>query len=159
MAIDPREIEQLLYREARLLDEGRFDEWLNLFTSDAVYWLPGGHGDPEPDQQVSIIYDTRHEMERRIERLKSGYAHAQDPPSRTHRIVSNVELSGFDAGNANLVASTVMVLFALTRHKYAVHSARCEFRLLREDTGWRIARKKVDLLRRNEALDGIPYLV
>jgi len=159
MAIDPREIEQFLYREARLLDEGHFDEWLDLFTADAVYWLPVGQSDTDPDRQVSIIYDGRHEMERRVARLKSGYAHAQDPPSRTHRIVSNVELSAFDPGDASLTASTVMVLFALTRHKHAIHSARCEFRLLRESALWRIARKKVSLLRSNEALDGIPYLV
>jgi 3-phenylpropionate/cinnamic acid dioxygenase small subunit len=159
MVVDRREIEQFLYREARLLDEGRFEEWLELFTPDAVYWLPMAHGESDPDRQVSIIYDTRRDMERRVERLKSGYAHAQDPPSRTHRIVSNIELSGFDPGDAPLVASTVMVLFALTRHKYAIHSARCEFRLLREAAVWRIARKKVNLLRSNEALDGIPYLV
>src|SRR5208337_1905717 len=108
MAVDPREIEQFLYREARLLDEGRFDEWLDLFTADAVYWLPAGQGDTHPDRQVSIIYDTRQEMERRVARLQSGYAHAQDPPSRTHRIVSNVELSAFDTGDAGLTASTVM---------------------------------------------------
>src|ERR1700738_2296248 len=159
MVIDPREIEQFLYREARLLDEGHFDEWLDLFTADAVYWLPVGQSDTDPDRQGSIIYDSRHEMERRVARLKSGYAHAQDPPSRTHRIVSNVELSTFDPGDASLTASTVMVLFALNRHNQPIHSARCEFRLLRESALWRIARKKVSLLRSNEALDGIPYLV
>jgi 3-phenylpropionate/cinnamic acid dioxygenase small subunit len=159
MALDPREIEQFLYREARLLDEGRFDEWLNLFTWDAVYWLPGGRDDSHPDRAVSIMYDTRHEMERRVARLKSGWAHAQDPASRTHRIISNVELLELDPSGTSLVASSVMVLFALTRHKYAIHSARCEFRLLRENTAWKIARKKVNLLRSNEALDGIPYLV
>ena len=159
MAVDLRDVEQFLYHEARLLDEGRFDEWLDLFTSDAVYWLPAGAGDTDPDRQVSIIYDTRHEMEKRVARLKSGWAHAQDPPSRTHRVVSNVELSESEANGEGLTASTVMVLFALTRHKHAIHSARCEFRLLREGTGWRIARKKVNLLRSNEALDGIPYLV
>jgi benzoate/toluate 1,2-dioxygenase subunit beta len=159
MAVDLRDVEQFLYREARLLDEGRFDEWLDLFTSDAVYWLPAGAGDTDPDRQVSIIYDTRHEMEKRVARLKSGWAHAQDPPSRTHRVVSNVELSESEPAGEGLTASTVMVLFALTRHKHAIHSARCEFRLLREGTHWRIARKKVNLLRSNEALDGIPYLV
>jgi len=159
MAVDPGVVEQFLYREARLLDEGRFDEWLDLFTADAVYWLPAGAGDTDPDRQVSIIYDTRHEMEKRVARLKSGWAHAQDPPSRTHRVVSNVELSESEPDGGGLTASTVMVLFALTRHKHAIHSARCEFRLLREGTHWKIARKKVSLLRSNEALDGIPYLV
>lgn len=157
MPTDLGAIEQFLYREARLLDEGRFDEWLELFTPEAVYWLPAGHGDIDPAEHVSIIYDTRPDMEKRVARLKSGYAHAQDPASRVHRVVSNVELA--DEKDGELVVSSVMVLFALTRHKHAIHSARCEFRLVRYGEAWRIARKKVVLLKCDEALDGIPYLV
>jgi benzoate/toluate 1,2-dioxygenase beta subunit len=157
-AIDRTAIEQVLYREARLLDEGRFDDWLAMFTADAIYWLPAGHADIDPAQHVSIIYDTRADMERRVARLKSGYAHAQDPPSRMHRAISNVEIGG-DAADGTLVVSAVMVLFALTRHKQAIHSARCEFHLMRTDGAWKIARKKVVLLRCDEPLDGIPYLV
>ena len=158
VAIDRIAIEQVLYREARLLDEGRFDDWLDMFTADAIYWLPAGHGDIDPAQHVSIIYDTRADMERRVARLKSGYAHAQDPPSRMHRAISNVAIEE-EAADGTLVVSAVMVLFALTRHKQAIHSARCEFRLARNGADWKIARKKVALLKCDEPLDGIPYLV
>lgn len=158
VAIDRGEIEQVLYREARFLDEGRFDDWLAMFTPDAVYWLPAGHGDIDPTQHVSIIYDTRADMERRVARLKSGYAHAQDPPSRMHRAISNVEIGETTAGGV-VAVSAIMVLFALTRHKQAIHSARCEFRLARVGSAWKIARKKVALLKCDEPLDGIPYLV
>jgi len=157
MPADLSEVEQFLYREARLLDEERFDEWLELFVPEAVYWLPAGNGDIDPTEHVSIIYDTRADMEKRVARLKSGYAHAQDPASRVHRAITNVEIVGETGGE--LVAAAVMVLFALTRHKYAIHSARCEFRLVRTGASWRIARKKVVLLKCDEALDGIPYLV
>jgi benzoate/toluate 1,2-dioxygenase subunit beta len=152
-------IEKLLYLEARLLDEGRFEEWLALFTSDAVYWIPAGRPNIDPNEHVSIVYDTRREMERRVARLESGFAYAEDPPSRTHRLVSNIEIDPPADGHTGVIACTVMVLFALTKHKYSIHSARCEFRLRYNDPNWKIERKKVGLLRSDEALDAIPYLV
>jgi benzoate/toluate 1,2-dioxygenase subunit beta len=152
-------IEKLLYLEARLLDEGRFEEWLDLFTSDAVYWIPAGRPNIDPNEHVSIVYDTRREMERRVARLKSGFAYAEDPPSRTHRLVSNIEFAPPADGHTGVIAWTVMALFALTKHKYCIHSARCEFRLRYNDPNWKIERKKVGLLRSDEVLDAIPYLV
>ena len=159
MRTDFEAVERLLYLEARLLDEGRFDEWLDLFTSDAVYWIPAGHPNIDPNEHVSIVYDTRRDMERRVARLNSGFAYAEDPPSKTHRHVSNIEIDSAGDGNAGLIACTVMALFALTKHKYSIHSARCEFRLRYTDSNWKIERKKVGLLRSDEALDAIPYLV
>jgi 3-phenylpropionate/cinnamic acid dioxygenase small subunit len=159
-AVDPRRhaVEQFLYREARLLDEGRLEEWLELFSPDAVYWLPAGNGDIDPTQHVSIIYDTRREMNARVARLRSGYAHAQDPASRMYRLLSNVEVENGDDGTT-LVAHCVMVLFALTHHGTEIHSARCQFALRPEGDSWKIAQKKVVLLRCDEALEAIPYLV
>ncbi|QAY95526.1 ring-hydroxylating dioxygenase subunit beta [Methylovirgula ligni] len=150
-------IERLLYREARFLDEHRFDEWLDLYSSDAIYWIPAGHFDIDPEEHVSIIYDTRVEMERRVARLKSGFAYAEDPPARTHRAVSNVEI---DVTEPDIVVSSVLMLFALSKHKYTIHSARCEFVLKPGDNDdFKIARKKIGLLRNDEALDHIPYLL
>ena len=150
-------VEQFLYREARLLDEGRFEEWLDLFLSDAIYWLPAGNGDIDPTEHVSIIYDTRREMNARVARLRSGHAHAQDPASRMHRIIGNVEVEIGDT--SDLVVHCVMALFVLTRHQTVIHSARCRFLLQPHDGDWKIAEKKVMLLRSNEALEGIPYVV
>jgi benzoate/toluate 1,2-dioxygenase subunit beta len=160
LAMDPQchAVEQFLYREARLLDEGRFEEWLELFSSDALYWLPAGHGDIDPTEHVSIIYDTRREMNARVARLRSGCAYAQDPASRMCRVLSNVEVeNGEESGD--LIAHCVMVLFALAHHGTEIHSARCQFTLRPNAGTWKIMRKKVVLLRCDEALEGIPYLV
>jgi benzoate/toluate 1,2-dioxygenase subunit beta len=151
-------VEQFLYQEARLLDEGRLEEWLELFTPDAVYWLPAGNGDIDPTEHVSIIYDTRREMSARVARLRSGYAHAQDPASRMCRLLSNVEIENGEDGEG-VVAHCVMVLFALTHHGTEIHSARCQFALRPDGDSWKIRRKKVTLLRCDEALEAIPYLV
>jgi 3-phenylpropionate/cinnamic acid dioxygenase small subunit len=151
-------VERFLYREARLLDEGRFEEWLELFLPDAVYWLPAGNGDINPAEHVSIIFDSRHEMTSRVARLRSGHAHAQDPASRTNRIISNVEIDD-PLGRGDVAAHCVMALFILTRHQTVIHSARCRFLLRASGGSWKILEKKVVLLRSNEALEGIPYLV
>src|SRR4051812_1093271 len=85
-------VEAFLYREARLIDEGHFDEWLTLFTEDAHYWCPSNRDDVDPEREVSIIYDDRVRLSDRVWRLQSGKAFAQQPPSRTCRLISNVEV-------------------------------------------------------------------
>jgi hypothetical protein len=89
-----REIEQFLYREARLLDERRFDEWLEMFTDDGVYSLPIAVSD-DP-REPALISDSKAGMEERVFRLMDTAAHAQTPPSRTQHDISNVRLA--DAG-------------------------------------------------------------
>jgi 3-phenylpropionate/cinnamic acid dioxygenase small subunit len=84
------EVQELLHREARLLDERRFDEWLDLFTGDAVYSLPIVVSD-DP-REPSLIKDSRAGMEERVFRLTKTLAHAQNPPSRTQHDVTNIEV-------------------------------------------------------------------
>ncbi|MBX6318288.1 aromatic-ring-hydroxylating dioxygenase subunit beta [Pigmentiphaga sp.] len=78
------DVESFLYREARLLDTQRFEEWLDLFTDDALYWAPAGRDDIDPTRHVSIIHDDKAAMGRRVKRLRSGFAFAQEPASRVH---------------------------------------------------------------------------
>ncbi len=59
MGMKRRQIEDFIYREARLMDEHRYDDWLALWTDDAVYWVPSNNDELDPMQSVSIIYDDR----------------------------------------------------------------------------------------------------
>ena len=77
MAADRHQIENFLYREARLMDEHAYDEWLSLWTEDALYWVPSNDDDMDPTQQVAIIYDNLAQMQNRIDRLKGGAAYSQ----------------------------------------------------------------------------------
>jgi 3-phenylpropionate/cinnamic acid dioxygenase small subunit len=111
------EVEQFLYREARLLDERRFHEWLELFTKDARYWR-GGRSNRypksskaiailDPDRHVeddltkegelAILDETRETLARRVARLETGMAWAEDPPSRTRHLIANIEVEPGDA--------------------------------------------------------------
>ena len=76
----------------KLIDEHRYDEWLALWTEDGLYWVPCNSDDADPARQAMIIYDNRARLEERIYRLTSGAAWAQQPRSRTRRLISNVEV-------------------------------------------------------------------
>jgi len=98
-------VQQFLYREARFLDERRFDEWFELFTDDCLYWMPTRYNrlregaaekwmveqEVEDDTGLAYFEDTKATLARRIERLRTGMAWAEDPPSRTRHFISNIE--------------------------------------------------------------------
>src|SRR5579859_7291874 len=98
-----REVERFIYREARLADELDYDAWESLWTDDAVYWVPANGDDIDPELQVSIIFDNRARIATRLRQLQTGKRHAQTPPSRLRRLVSNIELLG-ETGSGDLLA-------------------------------------------------------
>jgi 3-phenylpropionate/cinnamic acid dioxygenase small subunit len=90
--------------EARLLDERRFDEWLALFTQDCLYWIPTD-AEALPDAQVAVAYEDHRRLTDRVTWLKSAFLHAQSPPSRTVRQITNVEC--WPDGDLTVVKSAV----------------------------------------------------
>jgi len=91
------EVVAFLVDEAELLDEGRFGDWLELWTDDCRYRMPirvtrerGQSGDIAYDMQH--FYDDRDSLQKRVDRLKTEFAWAEDPPSRTRHFVSNVRV-------------------------------------------------------------------
>ena len=112
-AQDRQAIESFLFREARYADENRYDEWMALWTDDAVYWVPANGDDRDPHRHLSIIYDLRERLQDRVDRLKSGAAWAQEPRSRMRRLVSNMEIDRLSAALAKaVVAPEVIARFA-----------------------------------------------
>ncbi|MDH3232804.1 MAG: aromatic-ring-hydroxylating dioxygenase subunit beta [Alphaproteobacteria bacterium] len=100
------EVEDFLYYEAALLDDWRLDEWLDLFTEDAVYIVPTTdlpEGDPAKD--LVFINDDVVQLRGRVIRLKSRHAHREYPRSRTRRFISNVRIIGCAAGVTDVEAS------------------------------------------------------
>jgi benzoate/toluate 1,2-dioxygenase beta subunit len=141
-----REIEQFVYREARLLDERRFDEWRDLFTEDGYYWAPTAHDQASPDERVSLFYDTRATMAARISRLDHPDVHAQTPHSHTVHLVSNIEpvRQGADERELTVHAAFFMGEYRNTEPRW--YGGRYEYRLRRIDAELKIARKKVVLV-------------
>jgi len=88
-----QQIEDFLYEEAALLDAWRLDDWLKLLTGDAVYNVPSNdRPDADSKDTLFIIADDIRRIRARVTRLKDKSAHAEYPPSRTRRIISNVRI-------------------------------------------------------------------
>jgi p-cumate 2,3-dioxygenase subunit beta len=87
------QVEEFLYHEAALLDAGRLDEWLALLTEDAVYRVPSNdQPESDPKRALFTIADDIRRIRARVVRLKDPHAHAEFPPSRTRRFISNVRI-------------------------------------------------------------------
>jgi benzoate/toluate 1,2-dioxygenase beta subunit len=158
-AITRQEAEELLYLEALLIDTGRFDEWLDLFTADVEFWMPAWRDETtptsDPDRELSLIYyKGRRNLEDRVMRLTSGLSTASSPLPRVVHQITNVLLSGAGEGWAEVSAA-----FTCHRHDVRMNRSDCffgryEYRLVNSDGPWRIARKKIFLLN-----DTIPTVV
>jgi benzoate/toluate 1,2-dioxygenase subunit beta len=150
------EVEQLLFHEARLLDERRFSEWLQLFTEDARYWCPA-EDNADPLRQVSIFFDDAARMAERVFRLEQGPAFAQDPPSKTRRIIGNVQCEQRDGGL--VAANSNFMLAAVRRDRQDVWVGHYEHHLRKVADNWRFALKKVSLINSGAPLGTLAFLL
>jgi len=152
-----REVEQFIFREGRLADEHAYDEWEALWTDDAVYWVPFGSDDADPDSQMSVIYDNRSRISTRIKQYQTGKRHSQTPPSRLRRLISNVELLGEDGGD--VLAGANFVVYESRDRGITLWAGRVEYRLCRHGDGWRMAGKKVFLVNNDRPLNTLAFLI
>jgi 3-phenylpropionate/cinnamic acid dioxygenase small subunit len=160
-----REVEQFLYREARLLDERRFQEWLDLFTDDVRYWMAGRSSryprsskaitvvgpDRRPESELAgedelaILDETKATLRGRIARLDTGMAWAEDPPSRTRHIVTNIEVEAGDKAAELTVYSNFLVYRTRAEAEQDLYVGARRDLLRSIDGAWRIARRKLVL--------------
>ena len=159
MTLTRAEAEDLLYREAALLDDGDWDGWLALYTEDAVFWMPAWRDEEtptaDPDSELSLIYyDGRTGLEDRVVRARSGQSVASKPRPRCVHCISNVVIVRADAETAEVAASFVVHLHDVRAERSHAFFGRYHHQLRREDGVWRIAGKKILLLN-----DVIPAVV
>jgi 3-phenylpropionate/cinnamic acid dioxygenase small subunit len=152
--LDVGECEHFLVHEARLLDEGKFDDWLALFTPDGRYWVPSEPDQTSPLDTVSLIYDDRQLLETRVRRLASPRIYSQEPRSRTSRIVANVSIEN-DADKASTMVRSKFMLIEFRRNEQRLFGGTCFHRLIVVNGDIRIAWKRVNLVNCDAPLDGI----
>jgi 3-phenylpropionate/cinnamic acid dioxygenase small subunit len=151
------DVTQWVYREARLQDEHRYDEWEALWTDDGVYWIPSNGEGGDPEQEMSIVYDNRSRIALRIRQFHTGKRYSQTPKSRLRRVVSNIEILA-DDGRELTVASNALIFESHVRGD-TLWAARNEYRLRREGDALRMAFKKVVLVNNQTALWSMAFLV
>ena len=150
------EIERFLYREAWLLDHGRLDEWLGLFTDDATYWIPLEANQGDPLTTSSLVYDDRRLLEIRVRQFQHPRAHARVPVPRTVHQVGNVQVVETEAHGVRV--DSTLVLLEYRHERQRVWGALVEHRLRRTADGLRIAAKRIALVNSEAELDGIVCL-
>jgi 3-phenylpropionate/cinnamic acid dioxygenase small subunit len=135
----------LIEREARLLDELRFDEWLAVYAPECIYWVPGTPGGGDPRREIAISFDDRRRMEDRIYRLRTGYAWSQAPKSRTVRMISNVEVFAAKDSAARMVRSNFLISeFRVDGTRFL--SGWCGHRFVQSADRWLIQVRQVNLI-------------
>jgi 3-phenylpropionate/cinnamic acid dioxygenase small subunit len=152
-----QEAEELLFEEARLLDDRRYEDWFAMLTEDAIYWVPCNGVGVDPNREISLVYDDHARLRDRIDRLNSGVAHAQSPPSKTCRLISNVQIDQVADDAASITSG--FFLYELRHAKQRVFAGRYQHQLRFEDARWKIASKKAVLVNNDEVIDNLTFIV
>jgi 3-phenylpropionate/cinnamic acid dioxygenase small subunit len=160
-----REVEQFLYREARLLDERRFHQWLQLFTDDVRYFMAGRSNrypksskaiaildpgryvetDVTGEDELALFDEDKTTLAARVARLDTGMAWAEDPPSRTRHMISNVEVEPGESGAEVNVYSNFLVYRSRAETEEDLYVGTRRDVLRRVDGDWKIARRRMVL--------------
>ncbi len=151
---DPAErdlFRRLIEREARLLDQLRYEEWLTLFARECIYWVPATPNAGDPRREVAVMFDDRRRLEDRVFRLRTGFAWSQAPASRTVRLIANVEVFAADRDDVRMVRSNFLI------HEFWGDETRflsgwAGHRFAQADGRWEIAAKQVNLIECDQSI-------
>ena len=150
-----RSLRALIYREAQLIDEGALDDWYDLFTDDALYWMPLKRGQREEEVHNALFFEDRLMLKVRIERLKDPNAFSQSPPSHCQHVLQRPEIDGFDADANRFSTRTPFVYVESQLDDQFVLAGVAHHELTVIDGTLRIRRKRIELLNRDAALPSI----
>lgn len=143
-------VEDFVFAEAALLDDGAYEQWLDLWTEECVYWAPFRREVSEPASVVNLIFDDRRRLADRVHRLTGGKAHAQDPPSATSRLMGSVRSSDGGSWRPALDFDRVVEAgFILTELRQGIrrqYTGKSTYWLRGADNDVRMVAKRVDLL-------------
>ena len=154
--VDAESIQAFVFREARLQDEHRYEEWESLWTDDGVYWVPCNGDDTDPDHDVSIIYDNRTRIASRIRQLMSGRRHAQRPASQMRRVIGSFEIHRLER---DIEVACNFILCEARRGDQRLWSGRIVYRLREVDGQLRMARKNVLLVGNDSPIETLAFLI
>jgi len=145
-----REFEDLLYHEAWLLDHDRLEEWLDLFADTIHYWAPvrsnkvRGKEDLHHHNLVAHFDDDKTALMMRVQRIRTGAAHADEPPSRVRHFISNVRV--LEATSDQVQVTSNFIVFKSRRDRDETLFVGCrEDRWRRSDGRWKLEERFIIL--------------
>lgn len=145
------EIQLWLYREARLLDGERFQDWLSMLAPEVHYWLPlrenrfrrDRRPAPTPSTSASVFNDDFEDLALRIKRFETGLVWSEDPAPRVCRTVTNVEIADGNADEGLHVYSNVSILRSRRQDEEVTFTAKRDDRFRRIDGEWKLAQRHI----------------
>jgi 3-phenylpropionate/cinnamic acid dioxygenase small subunit len=153
-----QEIEEVFFHEAELLDERRYEEWLDLFAEDARYWMPMRrnvpHDAPEREftregQDVNWFDEGKDTLTRRVQQIRTGLHWAEEPLSRICHVIANVQILSTSPPGPVPFEVAVKCRFLIYRNRVETETdllvGKREDLLRRVDGRWKIARRKIIL--------------
>ena len=151
-----QEIEDFLYREADLLDERRYDEWLSLLAEDVRYWMPMRRNVKVDDlereftregRDISWFDEGKDTLTRRVRQIQTGIHWAEEPVSRISHLISNIQLIEVNPSAADPAEVSVRCRFLVYRNRVETETdilvGKREDLLRRAGGGWQIAHRKI----------------
>jgi 3-phenylpropionate/cinnamic acid dioxygenase small subunit len=144
-----------VYREARLLDEQRFDEWLALFAVDGRYWMPLEYGQTDRRLTASLMDEDLFLLRLRVERLKGNRTYSQKPRSRCHHVLQQPQVDVFDPDAGRYVVWTAMHYVETRLDQQDLYAAWATHELVEVEGLLRIQMKRVDLVNCDAAFGSI----
>ncbi len=158
MSVSRDQVIDFIYDEARMLDEGRYDEWLALWLEDGRYWMPLDYKQTDARMITSLLDEDMFMLKLRVERLNGARTFSQKPKSRCHHVIQRPFIDEFDEVNGKFVTNTSMhyVETRLDEQQLLALTATHDLALMGGQL--RIANKRVDLLNSDAAFGNIQLL-
>jgi 3-phenylpropionate/cinnamic acid dioxygenase small subunit len=144
-----------VYREARLLDEQHFDQWLALFAPDGRYWMPLEYAQIDRRLTASLMDEDLFLLRLRVERLKGNRTYSQKPKSRCHHVLQQPQIDTFDPEANRYVVWTAMHYIESRQDQQDLYAAWTTHELTTIEGALRIQMKRVDLVNSDAAFGSI----
>jgi benzoate/toluate 1,2-dioxygenase beta subunit len=141
----------LLEREARLLDQLRYEDWIAMYARECIYWVPSTPNAGDPRREVAVMFDDRRRLEDRIYRLRTGFAWSQAPASRTVRLITNVEVFATDREQVRMLRSNFLIS-EFWGDETRILSGWAGYRVAQNDARWEIVAKQVNLIECDQSI-------
>jgi 3-phenylpropionate/cinnamic acid dioxygenase small subunit len=142
-------------RESRLIDQHRFEEWLDLFTDDGFYWMPVEWGQTDPLLTTSLMYEDKMLLKIRVERLKGNRTFSQKPKSRCHHLLQTPQIDHRDDAAGIYTVWTPMHYVETRLDQQELYAAWATHTLVLIDGQLRIKLKRVDIVNCDAAFGNI----
>jgi 3-phenylpropionate/cinnamic acid dioxygenase small subunit len=149
------ELIEFVYREARLIDEKRLEEWYELFTDDARYWIPLSRHQMSGITENSLMYEDKLLLKLRVQRLQNPNAYSQAEPSYCQHVLQSPQIEDCGETTGVAITRTAFLYVESQRDTQQIYAGVAWHHLVRPAGELRIRHKKVQLLNSEAALPSI----